>query len=119
MANKAFFLLRMNDHVQYLRKIEATLQGTGDFQGTDCHECKLGKWLYGDGAAEAEAAGAEAKQVFDSIFEPHQLFHEASHNALQQKQSGDEGGSREAMTTMYKLSKTLIDMLLTLDRISK
>ena len=72
MEGKAFFILRLNDHIQYLRKIQATLEGTGDFHGTDYHDCKLGKWLYSTGPAEAEAAGPEAKALFDSLFEPHQ-----------------------------------------------
>ena len=119
MADKAFFLLRMNDHVQYLHKIQATLEGKGDFQGTDWHECKLGKWLYGDGSAEAEATGPEAKAIFDGLFEPHEAFHKASHTALAKQQDGDEEASREAVTEMYRLSNTLVDMLLSLDQKSK
>lgn len=53
-TSKAFFLLRLNDHIQYLKKIDATLAGTNNFEGTDCHDCKLGKWLYGVGVQEVE-----------------------------------------------------------------
>jgi len=53
MVGKAFFLQRLNDHVVYLKKVQRTLDGTEDFQVTDCHDCKLGKWLYGEGVITA------------------------------------------------------------------
>jgi hypothetical protein len=118
MSGKAFFLLRLNDHVQYLKKIQATLEGKGDFQGTDHLACKLGEWLYGEGATEADSVGAEAKGIFDSLIEPHQRFHEASKRALEKGQQGDTGASNEAVTEMHKLSNTLVDKLLTLDKLS-
>lgn len=42
MKKQAFFLQRINDHVQYLSKIKATLTRGGDFQGTHCQDCALG-----------------------------------------------------------------------------
>ncbi|MCG6863517.1 MAG: CZB domain-containing protein [Chromatiaceae bacterium] len=119
MEGKAFFILRLNDHIQYLRKIQATLEGTGDFHGTDYHDCKLGKWLYSTGPAEAEAAGPEAKALFDSLFEPHQRFHDASHSAIDKKEAGDEAGSQAEVTEMMKLSVSLVDNLLALDKAAK
>ena len=119
MSSKAFFLLRLNDHVQYLRRVQATLDGKDDFQGSDFHDCKLGKWLYGEGAAEAQATGAQAKEIFDGLLEPHQRFHEASQQALLSRQQGDAAASHGAVTQMHKLSNTLVDMLLSLDKLSK
>ena len=116
MAGKAFFLQRLNDHVVYLKKIQATLEGTGDFQGTDYHDCKLGKWLYGEGADEAETTSPKAKELFDSLFEPHQQFHEHSKVAIEKKGAGDEEGSNNEVTEMMKLSTTLVNKLLAMDQ---
>ncbi len=114
----AFFLMRLNDHIQYLKKIEATLAGTEDFQGTEHHQCKLGLWLYGDGGNEVLALqNPKAKEIFESLFEPHESFHNASHQALENKQAGDEEGAKLAITEMYKLSQNLTQKLLELDGI--
>lgn len=118
MTGKAFCFLRLNDHVQYLKKIQATLEGEGDFQGTDFHVCKLGKWIYGEGAEEASAVGDEAKRLFDTLLEPHQRFHDASHEAVEKQQAGDSEGAELAVTEMHKLSTVLINILLELDKLS-
>jgi hypothetical protein len=114
----AFFLLRMNDHLQYLGKIKATLDGRGDFQGSDHHSCKLGKWLDGEGPQEAACIGAEGKAVFDALVEPHRRFHEASNQALILKGDGDGAGAEARVTEMHQLSAQLVDKLLELDRLS-
>ena len=119
MATKAFFFQRLNDHVQYLKKIQATIEGKGDFQGSDYRECKLGKWLYAEGPAEAASISSEAKALFDSLLEPHQRFHEASKQALEKKRAGDASGAEAAITEMHKLSALLVNKLLSLDQIAK
>ncbi len=118
MTEKAFFFQRMNDHVQYLKKIQATLDSKGDFHGTDFHDCKLGKWLYDTGPAEAAAVSDEAKDMFDTLLEPHQRFHDSSHEAVEKHLAGDSQGAKAAVTEMYKLSNTLINILLKLDSLS-
>jgi hypothetical protein len=119
MSQRAFYLLRLNDHVQYLRKIQATLEGKGDFQGSDHRACKLGTWLYGQGEQEASAVGPEAKSLFDSLFEPHQRFHEASALALEKQRAGDTAGAGSAVTQMHRLSAVLVDKLLALDKLDR
>jgi len=116
MTGKAFFLQRLNDHVVYLKKIQATLEGKGDFTGTDCHDCKLGKWLYGEGPSEAEATSPKAKELFDSLLEPHQQFHEWSRAAIDKKAAGDEDSANQAITEMMKLSTNLVNTLLAMDK---
>jgi hypothetical protein len=117
MPTKAFFVLRLNDHIQYLKKIEKTLAGTGDFQGTDCHSCKLGQWLYDDGPTEVAALNKpEAQTLFDSLFEPHQQFHQMSHEAVAKAKAGDSEGARAAATQMYVLSNIISQKLLALDK---
>ena len=118
MAGKAFFFQRMNDHVQYLKKIQSTLDGKGDFQGTGFEECKLGQWLYAEGPEEASAVSTEARNLFDSLLEPHQRFHDTSHEALLKQQNGDTDGAKASMTEMLKLSNVLINILLELDKMS-
>ncbi|WP_295388586.1 CZB domain-containing protein [uncultured Thiodictyon sp.] len=114
----AFFLLRLNDHIQYLNRIKATLNGTGDFRGGSHHDCKLGKWMDGAGPAEAAEAGPAAKAVFDSLAEPHQQFHEASAKALELSLAGQASEAEAEMTAMHTLSGVLVDRLLELDRLS-
>ncbi|MEK8018996.1 MAG: CZB domain-containing protein [Candidatus Parabeggiatoa sp.] len=116
MAAKAFFLMRLNDHVQYLKKMESTLGGKGLFQGTTHSECKLGQWLHGDGTNEVGTlTDTHAKEVFDSLFEPHERFHITSKQALDKKQAGDDEGAKLAMTEMYRLSHLITQKLLALD----
>ncbi|TXH71813.1 MAG: hypothetical protein E6Q83_00935 [Thiothrix sp.] len=116
MKKQAFFLQRINDHVQYLSKIKATLTRGGDFQGTHCQDCALGHWLYGKGAQEIKTLGKDAHQLFEQLIEPHEKFHEASQRALAHFQAGDELAQYRAMTDMHQLSNHLIRMLLALDR---
>ncbi len=118
MSESAFFLRRMNDHIQYLGKLKATLEDRGDFQGTDHHSCKLGHWLDSEGADQSSAISEEARRIFDSILEPHQQFHQSSQQALICKTNGDIPGMEEAMTQMFKLSAKLVDMLMKLDTMS-
>lgn len=116
---KAFFIRRLNDHIQYMKKINATLLGEGDFYGTQHTECKLGRWLYGEGADEVEALQSDkAKTIFNSIFDPHERFHQVSKRALECKASGDEDGSQTAVTEMHVLSNTISQKLLELDDIA-
>jgi hypothetical protein len=118
-VQKAFFIRRLNDHIQYMKKINATLLGEGDFYGTQHTECKLGQWLYGEGVAEVKALNSgKAKTIFDSIIEPHQRFHLVSKKALECKANGDEEGSQAAVTEMHVLSNTISQKLLELDDIS-
>jgi hypothetical protein len=115
----AFFFLRINDHVQYVRKIQKTLNGEGDFQGTDHYSCKLGQWIYGDGRKEVEALGDAAIEKFEAILDPHQAFHNASSRALAARAVGDEAAAQSAITEMDKLSVILIRELTALDSLTK
>jgi hypothetical protein len=119
MAGNAFFLIRINDHVQYLKKINRTLEGQDTFQGCAHTECKLGKWIYGEGEAEVAALeNPHAKEVFDSLKEPHEHFHQASATALAKQLSGDKDGAQQSITDMHKLSTVVYNKLLELDKLS-
>jgi Chemoreceptor zinc-binding domain len=119
MPAKAFFLMRLNDHIQYLKEIEATLSGEGNFQGTSHRHCKLGKWLYGEGPAEIAALNNnQVKDIFDSLLEPHERFHNISKQALEKKQGGDDQGAQAVITEMHVLSHIIAQKLLELDTLS-
>lgn len=116
---KAFFIKRLNDHIQYLKKINATLSGEGSFQGTKHTECKLGQWLYGEGKVEVDSLNnSKAQAVFASIFDPHERFHQVSKYALECKSRGDDTGAQAAVTEMHVLSNVISQKLLELDDIS-
>ena len=114
----AFFLLRINDHMQYLKKIKATLDGVGDFQGTDHHGCKLGVWMDTLGPQEAAEVGSDAKAVFNSILDPHERFHSASGRALALKSVEPNRERENAITEMLQLSGALVALLLQLDSLA-
>jgi hypothetical protein len=117
MVTNAFFMMRLNDHIQYLKKVDAALKGQLDFQITSHTECKLGRWIYGEGVAEITLLkDSRAKEVFDSLIEPHARFHQISQQALMKKQQGDENAVRTAITEMHLLSTTLTNKLLELDK---
>lgn len=114
----AFYLLRMNDHLQYLNRIKSTLDGRGDFRGCDHHSCKLGTWLDNDGPREVNEMGDEASAVFASLIEPHRQFHDASSQALLLREAGDQAGCEARLTEMHQLSTQLVNKLLYLDKLS-
>jgi hypothetical protein len=114
----AFFLLRINDHLQYLKKINATLEGSGDFRGGDHHSCKLGQWIDGRGPLEAAEAGPHAVALLEEVCAPHEQFHAASSRALALRAPGQEHESAREVTDMHRLSSVLVDLLLGLDRIA-
>jgi hypothetical protein len=114
----AFFLLRINDHMQYLKKIKATLDGTGDFRGSDHHSCKLGRWIDGPGPGEVAAYGPEAVATFDSLLAPHERFHSASGRALTFQGEDRHADTEREVTEMHRLSGALVEKLLALDVIA-
>jgi len=116
MAKKAFFMRRLNDHIQYLKKMDATLKGEEDFQETTHRECKLGRWLYSEGWTEVSAMeNSKAIKIFQSLLEPHERFHLISNDALEKKRAGDERAAQKFFTELHVLSNTLTNKLLELD----
>ncbi|HEC05551.1 MAG TPA: hypothetical protein ENJ12_01750 [Thiolapillus brandeum] len=118
MVGNAFFFQRLNDHIQYLRKIQGAIEDKNNFEGTDPHHCKLGEWLYGTGPEEAAAISNETRTIFDELFEPHERFHNASHRALEKHAAGDHEGCEKEMTEMHTLSGVLVNILIKLDDLS-
>ncbi|WP_430816910.1 methyl-accepting chemotaxis protein [Carboxylicivirga sp. RSCT41] len=45
---------------------------------TDHHQCKFGKWYYGEGRKNAEALTPELKHLFDEFEEPHIKLHQSA-----------------------------------------
>jgi hypothetical protein len=111
----AFFLQRINEHLRYLGKVNATIEGHDDFPGTDPRECALGRWLDGSGRAESAEYGAEAVEIFERIAQPHLDFHETSVRALHLAARGHVEEAAELATRMHQLSNTLVSNLLELD----
>ena len=117
VQNTPFFFQRLNDHVQYLRKLQAAVeQEQADFCGSDFRSCKLGRWLYGTGPEEVQALDPESRALFDKLFEPHEQFHLAGQRALEARQAGNMEGMRQALNEMTRLSTILVDLLIELDK---
>lgn len=120
MTSSAFLMLRLNDHIQYMKKVQQSLNDQNDFDGVDCHHCKLGEWLYGEGPDEIKAIGnAELESVFQSLFEPHQQYHDASQKAIQFHQAQNQEEAKKYETEMIVLSNHLVNLLLKLDALAK
>ncbi|OQX15441.1 MAG: hypothetical protein BWK73_06785 [Thiothrix lacustris] len=117
-SNNAFFVQRLNDHIQYLRKITNTLKGTDGFQGNAHTECQLGEWLYRDGHNDLNAL-PDGNFLFEQLEEKHKRFHDFSDEALAQHQQGNQIGSYRAMTEVHKLSNEMVALLLKADRHSR
>ncbi len=119
MVTKAFFFQRLNDHIQYLRRVQEAIEDKNHFEGTDSHHCKLGEWLYGTGPEEAAAISEETRVIFDELFEPHERFHAASRRALEKHAAGDHEDCEREMTEMHTLSGVLVNILIKLDDLSR
>ncbi len=115
----AFFFQRINDHIQYLRRLELTLKDQGDFRGTDFHNCKLGLWIDNEGPSQIPAGADKAKRVFEEMSKVHEHFHQAGEKALAAKESNDPEAVRQAITEMLKDSNLLVAKLMDLDRVCK
>ena len=119
MAKKTFFMKRLNDHIHYLKELDAALKGESDFKGTDARSCELGKWMHGDGQQEIrDLHNPKAQEIFDSMSKIHDQFHDLGAEALAKRESGDSLGAQMAITKMYGISAELTSKLLELDRIS-
>lgn len=115
-TSNAFFVQRLNDHIQYLRRVTNTLKGKDDFHGTSCTQCQLGLWIYQEGREDLDACTPEGSHLFELLEEKHKRFHDFSNEALAQHSSGDSVGSYRAMTEMHKLSNEMVSLLLEADR---
>jgi hypothetical protein len=120
MPNDTFFMKRLNDHVQYLKEVDKTLRGESNFEGTDAHNCALGKWMDGEGKAEiAKLHSPKAQEIFQSMFDIHEQFHELGKQAIAQQKAGDTHAARMTMTRLFGISAEITSKLLELDRLSK
>jgi len=117
--NGAYFVIRINDHIRYLRMVEKALDGSAEFEPAAFDGCKLGQWLLGEGWLETHALGPEAVDLFKQLVEPHNAFHDAGHRALDLHAEGNISGTREAVTQMMKSSVHLINLLGRLDEIAR
>lgn len=116
MKEKAFFLRRLNDHTQYLNKVNDTLRGRTEFKGTYPCGCKLGSWLCGEGEKDIQPYGDESMDLFYELYKEHQKFHDVSNEALKGHEDGDT--KSDAFTQMHVLSAKLVTLLLKLDSIT-
>jgi hypothetical protein len=118
-GKKAFFMQRLNDHIQYLDKVTRTIKGKMEFAGTDCHCCKLGQWIYAEGREEVSLYAPAAMPLFEQLVEKHEYFHVISNTILAQFHAGDISQIHQEMTEVHKLSNQLVSILLDIDRYSR
>lgn len=114
--SNAFFMQRLNDHIQYMKRVSNTLKGKDNFQGTACTHCKLGLWLYSEGKADLAVDTEGGVHLFEALVEKHEHFHIVSNEVLEKHAAGDGINSYRAMTEMHKLEGELVSLLLTADQ---
>ena len=126
MTTRVFFLERVNDHLQYFKHINHTLENEKCFQknskeddcfrGTKDTECNLGRWLYGEGSVEIKAfKNSQIEALFRSLFEPHTRFHTVSKEAIFKRQAGDKEGAQAMIVKMKEISNLLTSQILELE----
>ncbi|MFH1215148.1 MAG: methyl-accepting chemotaxis protein [Pseudomonadota bacterium] len=65
------------DHLNFVNKIQLVFSGQASTFNveTDPQKCKLGQWLYGDGAKKAIEADPGLKPSIDGLLDPHARLH--------------------------------------------
>ncbi|MCK6602030.1 MAG: CZB domain-containing protein [Bacteroidetes bacterium] len=107
----------MNDHIQYMMKIIATLKNDGSFQGSDPHMCRFGIWYYGVAKDEILSLNSsEAVEIFNSLEAIHTAFHLAGEQGLNSKNKGDQNGVEKAISDLSTLSNQIVTKFLQLDK---
>jgi hypothetical protein len=108
----AFFLLRISDHMQYLERVRATLDGQDDFSGLPHDQCQLGQWL---AEVERMAPLGDASSRLRALRELHERFHAESDHALELRDRPAQ--AQEHVTGLFRYSGQLVDLLFELDRL--
>ncbi|HPA16366.1 MAG TPA: CZB domain-containing protein [Verrucomicrobiae bacterium] len=104
----------LNAHMDYLQRVSDFIDGKRDDpQATDCHNCKLGKWIYGDGAADARL---QNDGVFAKLRSVHEEFHKVTEMAIASRRTGDGPAASAALARAYNLYGEISNTLLTLDK---
>ncbi len=73
--------LRNLDHVKWVNEVNAYISNddvTSLHVETDHHNCKFGKWYYGEGRKNAEKILPQLKILFDNIENPHTELHRSA-----------------------------------------
>jgi methyl-accepting chemotaxis protein len=90
------------DHLRFIDKINDVFNGVAtDFDvETDPQKCRLGVWLYGDGARNAIAIEPELDPAIKSLIAPHEKLHQSVLDLKKYWQANDKARSREILTTV-------------------
>ena len=107
-----FFLARLSDHMQYVAKVRATLDGRDNFAGIDHDACQLGRWLT-ERRPDRDGLEQEITDLLPELERLHEQFHAISGQALQLR--GDRPRAESHVTELFRLSARLVDLLFRLD----
>ena len=118
MSNETVFIKAIKFHIEYLKNIQQNINGAGDYCGTNHQSCTMGKWMHGEAADDVEKLGAEAENIFQQLFEPHEKFHEVSNTSIEAFNNNDHELAKSASMEMIFLSDKLTKLLLELHQIA-
>lgn len=111
-----FLAERVVDHAIWINKVVAHLKGEikGAEDLADHHQCKLGHWYYGEGAAAINKYPPQVVDIFKRIEEPHRMVHQSGLMAIQHHSQGDHHLAFDYVNELTKASKEVIALFMEL-----
>lgn len=97
------------NHIIWMTKLQDFLDGKqvlSEEEVLSCHDCDLGKWLYGDAITNYSDI-LEMPQ----LQQEHMTLHENIKQVINQKNSGNPELASQTLAGMQEVSKKIIDLL--------
>ena len=107
----SFLAQRVVDHSRWLDNVVAVLSGKvspGEISLPDHHNCKLGKWYYGEGKEAIKNYSPEAIELFNKLEEPHERVHQIGLAALSHFEKGDEEAAYQESMKLTEAARNII-----------
>ncbi|MBI5556370.1 MAG: CZB domain-containing protein [Deltaproteobacteria bacterium] len=94
------------DHLRFIDKVNDVFNGVAeDFDvETDPHKCRLGIWLYGEGASNAITVEPELEPAIKSLIDPHVRLHLSVVDLQKNWQTNDPAGKITSRTILTSVT---------------
>ncbi|TYO97287.1 methyl-accepting chemotaxis protein [Desulfallas thermosapovorans] len=118
----AFLAERIIDHANWINLVVKTIRGeiAGDNTLADHHNCRLGRWYYGDGKDVIKGYSEALQRSFAAIEEPHRLVHQHGIAAVKHHHEGNSNEAFRHVISLTNASKQIIGIFMQMmDEINK
>jgi methyl-accepting chemotaxis protein len=108
-ADLQILSLARNDHLQYMKRLKAVLDGDGDPKSwvqSDHHACRLGKWYYSGGKIQY---GEHPE--FQAIEPPHDLVHRHGNECVRMVLHKDKASAQRSYDLALASSRDVVARL--------